>query len=152
MAVPMALSAIGIFASLIGTFFVKTGEEATQRSLLTSLRKGTYVASAIVAVGAYFLIDFVFKGQQFGLYLAVLSGLIAGNLIGYFTEYYTSDTYKPTQELAGASDTGPATIIISGLALGMKSTAIPVVIVGISIMCSFIVSVAMPPTMPACLG
>ena len=139
-AVPMALSAIGIFASLIGTFFVKTGEQATQKSLLTSLRKGTYIASAVVAVGAYFLIDYVFAGQQFGLYLAILSGLIAGNLIGFFTEYYTSDTYRPTQDLAGASDTGPATIIISGLALGMKSTAMPVIIVSVSVMCSFIFS------------
>jgi K(+)-stimulated pyrophosphate-energized sodium pump len=140
MALPMALSAIGIFASLIGTFFVKTGEQASQKSLLSSLRKGTYAASAIVAVAAYFLIDYIFAGQQFGLYLAVITGLLAGNLIGYFTEYYTSDTYKPTQDLAAASDTGPATIIISGLALGMKSTAIPVVIVGVSVLVSFIVS------------
>lgn len=140
MAVPMALSAIGIFASIIGTFFVKTGENADQRSLLGSLRKGTYIASALVAIGAYFLIDYVFKGEQMGLFIAIMVGLIAGNAIGYFTEYYTSDTYKPTQKLAASSETGSATIIISGLALGMMSTAIPVIIVGIAVIISFIVS------------
>ncbi|KAF5042492.1 putative K(+)-stimulated pyrophosphate-energized sodium pump [anaerobic digester metagenome] len=140
MAVPMVLSAIGIFASIIGTFFVKTGETADQRSLLGSLRKGTYIASVLVAIGAYFLIDYVFKGEQIGLFIAIMVGLVAGNAIGYFTEYYTSDTYKPTQRLAASSETGSATIIISGLSLGMMSTAIPVVIVGIAVIVSFIVS------------
>ena len=140
MAVPMVLSAIGIFASIIGTFFVKTGENADQRSLLGSLRKGTYIASALVAIGAYFLIDYVFKGQQLGLFVAIMVGLIAGNAIGYFTEYYTFDTYRPTQKLAESSETGSATIIISGLSLGMMSTAIPVIIVGIAVIISFIVS------------
>ncbi len=140
MAVPMVLSAIGIFASIIGTFFVKTGENADQRSLLGSLRKGTYIASALVAIGAYLLIDYVFKGEQLGLFIAIIVGLVAGNAIGYFTEYYTSDTYKPTQRLAASSETGSATIIISGLALGMMSTAIPVIIVGIAVIVSFIVS------------
>ncbi len=140
MAVPMVLSAIGIFASIIGTFFVKTGENADQRSLLGSLRKGTYIASVLVAIGAYFLIDYVFKGEQFGLFIAIMVGLVAGNAIGYFTEYYTSDTYKPTQRLAASSETGSATIIISGLALGMMSTAVPVIIVGIAVIVSYIVS------------
>ncbi len=140
MAVPMVLSAIGIFASIIGTFFVKTGENADQRSLLGSLRKGTYIASVLVAIGAYFLIDYVFKGEQLGLFIAIMVGLVAGNAIGYFTEYYTSDTYKPTQRLAASSETGSATIIISGLALGMMSTAIPVIIVGIAVIISYIVS------------
>ncbi|HWP52313.1 MAG TPA: sodium-translocating pyrophosphatase [Clostridia bacterium] len=140
MAVPMVLSAIGIFASIIGTFFVKTGENADQRSLLGSLRKGTYIASALVAIGAYFLIDYVFKGEQLGLFIAIMVGLVAGNAIGYFTEYYTSDTYKPTQKLAAASETGSATIIISGLSLGMMSTAIPVIIVSIAVIISYIVS------------
>ena len=137
MAVPMALAAIGICASIIGTFFVKTGEDASQRSLLGSLRKGTYIASAIVAVASYFLIQYAFDGKQTGLFIAILVGLLAGNLIGYFTEYYTSDTYKPTQKLAESSETGAATIIISGLSLGMMSTAVPVVIIGIAVMASF---------------
>lgn len=140
MAVPMALSAIGVFASILGTFFVKTGENADQRSLLSSLRKGTYAASLLVAVASYFLVDYAFKGQQPGLFVAILVGLLAGNLIGYFTEYYTSDSYKPTQRLAEASQTGAATILISGLSLGMLSTAVPVVIVGAAVLISFIVS------------
>ena len=72
-----------------------------------------------------------------GVWLAVISGLVAGILIGFFTEYYTSDTYKPTKELAGTSGIGPATVIIGGISLGMKSTMIPVVIVGISVLCSY---------------
>ncbi|MBQ2751896.1 MAG: sodium-translocating pyrophosphatase [Oscillospiraceae bacterium] len=140
MAVPMALCAIGIFASIIGTFFVKTGENASQRNLLATLRKGTYIASAVVVVGAYFLIQFTFGGEQMGLFWSIVAGLIAGNAIGYFTEYYTSDTYKPTQKLASSSETGSATIIISGLSLGMMSTAIPVIIVGIAVIVSFLVS------------
>lgn len=140
MAVPMVLCAIGIFASIIGTFFVKTDENASQRNLLVSLRKGTYIASALVMVGAYFLIDYVFNGEQFGLFIAIVVGLIAGNAIGYFTEYYTSDTYKPTQKLAASSETGSATIIISGLSLGMMSTAIPVIIVSAAVIISYLVS------------
>ena len=96
MAVPMALAAIGVFASIIGTFFVKTKEDATQMDLLKSLRKGTYISSVLVAVCSFFLIQYAFGMEQIGLYFAILSGLLAGILIGYFTEYYTSDTYKPT--------------------------------------------------------
>ena len=137
MAVPMALAAIGVFASIIGTFFVKTKEDATQMDLLKSLRKGTYISSVLVAVCSFFLIQYAFGMEHIGLYFAILSGLLAGILIGYFTEYYTSDTYKPTQVLAASSETGPVTVIISGLSLGMMSTAIPVVIVGISVLVSY---------------
>ena len=140
MGVPMALSTIGIIASIIGTFFIKTGENTSQRSLLGTLRKGTYISSVIVAVASYFLIQYAFDGKQIGLFIAIIVGLLAGNLIGYFTEYYTSDTYKPTQELAESSKTGAATIIISGLSLGMLSTAIPVVIVGAAVIISFMAS------------
>ena len=140
MAVPMALSAIGIFASIIGTFFVKTTEDASQKNLLTTLRKGTYISSILVAVGAFFLIRYIFHGEHMGLFVAIIVGLLAGNLIGYFTEYYTSDTYKPTQKLASSSETGAATIIISGLSLGMYSTAIPVVIVGAAVLVAYLVS------------
>jgi K(+)-stimulated pyrophosphate-energized sodium pump len=137
MALPMALSAIGIFASIIGSFFVKTEENVSQLGLLKALRKGTYIASALMAVASYALIQYIFPAKGLGLYLALLSGLVAGNLIGYFTEYYTSDSYKPTQKLAKSSLTGAATLIISGLSLGMMSTAIPVVIVGASVLASF---------------
>ncbi len=140
MAVPMALSAIGIFASIIGTFFVKTNEDASQKNLLSTLRKGTYVSSAIVAIASYFLIRYAFNGENMGLFVAIIVGLLAGNLIGYFTEYYTSDTYKPTRNLASSSETGAATIIISGLSLGMYSTALPVIIVGVAVIVSYLVS------------
>ncbi len=135
MSIPVALATIGVIASIIGTFFIKTKEDASQMDLLKALRTGTYISGALVAAGAYALISYT--GAPFGLYIAILSGLLAGILIGYFTEYYTADTYKPTQNLAATSKTGPATIIIGGLALGMISTAIPVIIVSISIIVSY---------------
>ena len=140
MALPMALAAIGIFASIIGSFFVKTNEDASQKQLLSALRRGTYIAGVLVAIGAFALIYFTLGMDYIGLYGAIISGLVAGILIGYFTEYYTSDTYKPTQKLAGTSVTGPATVIISGLSLGMISTFIPVIIVSVSVIISFYVS------------
>lgn len=140
MAVPMAISAIGIFASIIGSFFVKTKEGASQINLLGSLRKGTYISSIIVAIASYFVVNYALGAGSLGIYLSVLAGLVAGNAIGYFTEYYTSDSYKPTKKLAESSETGAATLIISGLSLGMMSTAIPVIIVSITVMASFLLS------------
>ncbi|MEA5011506.1 MAG: sodium-translocating pyrophosphatase [Angelakisella sp.] len=137
MGIPVAICTIGIFASIIGTLFVKTEENANQHTLLLALRKGTYISAILVAIASYFLIKFTLGDDNIGTYFAVLSGLLAGVLIGYFTEYYTSDTYKPTQKLAGTSRTGPATIIIGGLSLGMLSTAIPVLIVSVSVLVSF---------------
>ena len=134
--VPMLISAIGIISSIIGTFFVSTKEGASQKNLLGSLRRGTYIAAVLSAIASAVLI-YVFLPENFGVFWAVISGLIAGVLIGFFTEYYTSDSYKPTQKLSASSETGSATIIINGIALGMNSTAIPVVIVGISILISF---------------
>ena len=135
-AVPMMIAAIGIIAPIIGTFFVSTKEGATQKNLLGSLRRGTYVSAILSAISAAVLI-FTLLPQNTGVFWAVISGLVAGVLIGFFTEYYTSDSYKPTQKLSESSKTGSATIIIDGIALGMNSTAIPVVIVGISILVSF---------------
>ncbi|MBR4292463.1 MAG: sodium/proton-translocating pyrophosphatase, partial [Clostridia bacterium] len=129
---PMIIAAVGILASIISTFFVSTKEGADQKTLLGALRKGTYSASVISALACLAVILVLFPGN-FGLFGAVVAGLAAGVLIGYFTEYYTSDTYKPTQQLSASSETGSATIIIDGVALGMKSTAIPVVVVGVSI-------------------
>ena len=134
--VPMLIAGIGIIASIIGTFFVSTKEGADQKSLLGSLRRGTYISAVISAIVAAVLI-FTLLPDNTGVFWAVVSGLIAGVLIGFFTEYYTSDSYKPTQKLSGSSQTGSATIIIDGLALGMNSTAIPVIIVGISILISY---------------
>ena len=134
--VPMLIAAIGIIASIFGTFFVSTKEGADQKSLLGSLRRGTYISAIISAIASAVLI-FVFLPENTCVFWAVISGLVAGVLIGFFTEYYTSDSYKPTRKLAKSSETGSATIIINGIALGMLSTAIPVVIVGISVLISF---------------
>ena len=134
--VPMLIAAIGIIASIIGTFFVSTKENATQKTLLGSLRRGTYASSILAALGSAALI-FALLPDNSNVIWAVISGLLAGVLIGFFTEYYTSDTYKPTKELAGASETGSATIIINGVSLGMLSTAIPVIIIAVSIIISF---------------
>ncbi len=142
--VPLIMAATGIVSSLVGTFFVKSGEETNQKVLLSALRKGTYVSSIITAIIAfpiiYYVMDCVNNPERLGVYAAVLSGLLAGVLIGYFTEYYTSDTYKPTQELAGASETGSATIIIGGIGLGFASTALPVIIVCASVLISYYAS------------
>jgi K(+)-stimulated pyrophosphate-energized sodium pump len=143
-AVPMLMAALGTVASIIGTFFVRCDENTNQKALLGALRKGTYISSAIVIAGAYPVIyyglDCAANPGRIGVYAAVISGLAAGVLIGFFTEYFTSDSYKPTRNLANASLTGPATIIISGISLGMNSTFLPVIIVGISVLVSFFAS------------
>ena len=134
--VPMLIAAIGIISSIIGTFFVSTKENADQKALLGSLRRGTYASSILSAIGSAVLI-YTLIPENASVFWAVISGLVAGVLIGFFTEYYTSDTYKPTKKLAGSSETGSATIIIDGISLGMLSTAIPVIIIAISIIISF---------------
>ena len=139
--IPMSMAAIGILASIIGTFFVRTKENASQKNLLGSLRLGTWISAALIAVAAFPLIYFGLGAEKIGFYFAILSGLLAGILIGVVTEYYTSDSYKPTKKLAGTSSTGPATVIIGGLSLGMLSTVLPVVIVGASVLASYFLSV-----------
>ncbi|MCL2569298.1 MAG: sodium-translocating pyrophosphatase [Oscillospiraceae bacterium] len=139
MFLPVALSVVGVFASLIGSFFIRTGENATQKDLLNTLRRGTYIAAILATLAAAPLTFFIMDGN-WGLFISILVGVLAGCLIAYFTEYYTSDNYKPTQELAAAAQTGPATVIIGGIALGMKSTLIPVLIVSTSILVSFLAS------------
>jgi len=136
--VPMVMAAVGVVASIIGTFFVKSKENASQKVLLAALRKGVFTSSFIVAVIAYFLIRFTLGADHIGIYWSVISGLIAGVLIGVITEYYTSSGFKPTRFIADQSLTGPATVIIGGIAVGMMSTALPVIIVSIAIMASFI--------------
>lgn len=135
MILPMMLAVCGIVCSIIGSFFVKTKEDATQKSLLTSLRTGTYLAAALSAVAAAPL-TYLLLGN-WGVYIAILCGLVGGCAIGYFTEYYTSDTYKPTQQLADASETGSATIIIGGISLGLKSTMASILIVAAAVIVSF---------------
>ena len=138
----LALAVCGIICSLIGSFLVKTKEDATQLSLLKSLRTGTYTAAILSAVLAAPLC-FVILGTAnncWGVYVAILCGLIGGTAIGYFTEYYTSDNYKPTQKLADASETGAATIIIGGISLGLKSTMASILIVSAAVIISFFCS------------
>ena len=134
---PLVLAGIGILSSLIGTFLVRTKEGASQEGLLWSLRIGIYFSSALVIGGAFYVINNIL-GLGNGVFLAVIAGLIAGNIIGYFTEYYTSDTYKPTIAVAKSSETGPATVIISGIALGMKSTMIPVLTIVIATITAYV--------------
>ena len=139
MLLPVALAVCGIVCSLIGSFLIKTKEDATQMSLLKSLRTGTYTAAALSAVLALPLSYLILGPEQhcWGVYVAILCGIIGGCAIGYFTEYYTSDNYKPTQQLAAASETGSATIIIGGISLGLKSTMASILIVSVAILLSY---------------
>ncbi|NCB63684.1 MAG: sodium-translocating pyrophosphatase, partial [Clostridia bacterium] len=138
MLLPLAMAVVGILCSIFGTFLIRTGENATQKSLLKTLRTGTYTAAALAAILAAPLTWFIMGSGHMGIYVAILSGLVAGCAIGYFTEYYTSDTYKPTQDLASSTETGAATAIIGGISLGMRSTCAPIVIIGIAVIVSFI--------------
>ncbi len=135
MLLPVALAVCGIICSIFGSFLVKTKEDATQESLLKSLRTGTYTAAVLAAVLAAPLTYWILG--SWGVYIAILCGLIGGCAIGYLTEYYTSDTYKPTQELAAASETGSATIIIGGVSLGLKSTMTSIIIVAVAVLVSY---------------
>ncbi len=141
MAVPMLLAALGIFCSIIGTFFVRTKENATQKNLLKSLSRGTNFSAIVIALVAFPIVYLCLDGiNSIGLYFAILAGLISGVLIGQSTEYFTSDTYKPTKHLASKSETGSATIIIGGLGLGMLSTVLPIIIVAVCILVAYFAS------------
>ena len=136
MLLPIALPVVGILCSIFGSFLIRTREGASQRELLGTLRKGTYTAAVLAAIIAAPLTYFILG--SWGVYIAILCGLAGGCAIGYFTEYYTSDTYKPTQGLADATETGAATTIIGGLSLGMLSTIAPILIVGAAVIVSFL--------------
>ena len=137
MAVPMLIAAIGIVCSVLGTFLVRTKENATQKDLLGSLSRGTNFSAILIAIIAFPLVWFLLGEENIGLYVAILSGLVAGVLIGQATEYFTSDSYNPTKKLASKSETGSATIIIGGLGLGMMSTALPIVIIAVCILIAY---------------
>ena len=138
--VPMVMAAVGVVSSVIGTFFVRSGEQASQKVLLAALRKGVFASSFLVAIISFFLVKYTLGIAHLGVYWSVLAGLLAGVLIGLCTEYYTSSGFKPTRSIADASLTGPATVVIGGIAVGMMSTAVPVVIVCLAILISFFVS------------
>ncbi len=137
LAIPLLLSAIGIIASIIGSFLVRTGENTEQKFLLKALSRGTNFSAILIAIVAFPITHYILGDYKF--YFAIIAGLLAGVLIGKATEYFTSDTYKPTKNLAKTSETGSATIIIGGLGLGMLSTILPIVIIAVCVIVAFFV-------------
>ena len=135
---PMVIAAIGIFLSLIGIFLVRTKEGASMKELLHSLGLGTNVSAGLIAVATFVILYLLGIENWLGLSFSVISGLVAGVGIGQATEYYTSQSYRPTQKIAEASQTGPATVIIKGIGTGMISTMIPVVTISVAIMLSYL--------------
>ena len=140
MIIPLILAAVGVVFSILGTFLVRTKEKADQRSLLSSLRRGTNFSAILIAVAAFPIVRFLLGQEHIGLYFAILAGLLGGVLIGIATEYFTSDSYKPTRKLAKDAETGSATTIIGGIGLGMLSTVVPIVIIVAAILVAFFVS------------
>jgi K(+)-stimulated pyrophosphate-energized sodium pump len=146
---PIVVSVIGILCSILGTFFVRTSEKTDQHSLLNSLRKGVYIAggaAAVLTLPAIIFVasnsdpDSIMRANMWGIYGAVLIGILAGFVVSFFTEYYTSDASKPTRELAESSETGAAPLMIGGLSLGMRSAAGPLLTIGAAAMISFIIA------------
>lgn len=135
---PMIIAAIGIFLSLIGIYLVRTKEGASMKDLLHSLGLGTNVSAGLIAVATFIILYLLGIENWLGLSFSVISGLVAGVIIGQATEYYTSQSYKPTQKIAEASQTGPATVIIKGIGTGMISIMVPVVTISVAIMLSFL--------------
>ncbi len=145
MALPMLMAALGIVCSIVGTFLVRTKESATQKDLLRSLSRGTNFSAVAIAIIALPLVNITLGNglgdfSRVGFYFSILAGLAAGVLIGQATEYFTSDSYKPTRKLASKSETGSATIIIGGLGLGMMSTLMPVIIIALCILIAYAVA------------
>ena len=134
---PMVLAGLGIIVSIVGIFFVRTREGASMKQLMGALNRGVWVASTLVVVATYLLIQGL--GLPLALFWSVVAGLLAGLVIGLSTEYFTSSHYKPTQGIANQAKTGPATVIISGIAEGMLSTWIPIVTVGAAMIIAFAV-------------
>ena len=135
---PMIIASVGIFLSLLGIYLVRTKEGATMKELLHSLSLGTNVAAVLIAIATFCILYLMQIENWVGVSFSVLSGLAAGVVIGQATEYYTSHSYKPTQKIAEASQTGPATVIIKGIGTGMISTMIPVVTISVAIMLSYL--------------
>ena len=135
---PMIIAAVGIFLSLAGIFMVRTKEEATMKDLLKSLSLGTNFSAVLIAIATFVILYLLGIENWLGISFSVISGLAAGVIIGQATEYYTSHSYKPTQEIAAASQTGAATVIIKGIGTGMISTCIPVVTISAAILMSYL--------------
>ena len=144
---PILVSAVGVICSIIGTFFVRTKEITTQKSLLHSLHLGVYIAGGLAALATIPLTLWLagesgpaMVSHQWGILISILAGILSGFFVSYSTEHYTSDAAKPTRDLAKSSETGTATLMIGGLSLGMKSTAGPVLAVSVAAIISFVAS------------
>ena len=135
---PMLIAAVGIFLSLAGIFMVRTKEGATMKDLLHSLSLGTNVSACLIAVATFVILYFLDIENWIGVSFSVISGLAAGVIIGAATEYYTSQSYKPTKSIAKASETGSATVIIKGIGTGMISTMVPVITISVAIIASYL--------------
>ncbi len=134
---PMLIAAVGVFLSLVGIFLVRTKEGATMKDLLHSLSVGTNVSAVLIAAATFAILYLLGIENWLGLSFSVISGLVAGVIIGQATEYYTSHSYKPTQKISEAGLTGAATVIIKGIGTGMISTCIPVITIGVAIILSY---------------
>ncbi|MFN3301659.1 MAG: sodium-translocating pyrophosphatase [Patescibacteria group bacterium] len=133
---PMIIAVLGIVSSLIGIFSVKAKEEATQKNLLTALSRGINLSAILIALGTGLIVYFLLP-DHFGIFGSILAGLITGLIIGKSTEYYTSSNFKPVKEVSSQSKTGPATVVIEGFSLGMKSTVIPIATVALATLFAF---------------
>ena len=135
---PMLIAAVGVLLSIIGIFMVKTKEDTNMKKLLAALSRGTNTSSILIAIATFFILWGLGIENWLGISFSVVVGLVAGVIIGKFTEYYTSQSYKPTKKVAESANTGPATVIISGLGLGMISTAVPVLTIGVAIILAYL--------------
>ena len=136
--VPLVLAAVGVVSSIIGTFFVRSKRgEPSQEVLLRALRRGVFISAGMIALISFFVIKHTLGMQHIGVYGAVITGLATGILIGLSTEFFTSSKYSPTRAVSHAALTGPATVIIAGLSCGMASTIVPIMVVGVAILCSY---------------
>ncbi len=135
---PMLIAAVGVFLSLLGIFMVRTKEGATMKDLLRALGLGTNTAAVLIALATFAILYLLQIENWLGVSFSVISGLFAGVIIGQSTEYYTSQTYKPTKSISEASKTGAATVIIKGIGTGMISTCIPVLTISVAIMLSYL--------------
>lgn len=135
---PMLIAAVGVLLSVIGIFMVRTKEDTNMKQLLGALSRGTNTSSVLIAIATFLILWGLKIENWLGISFSVVVGLLAGVIIGKFTEYYTSQSYRPTQKVAESSNTGSATVIISGLGLGMISTAVPVITIGVAIILAYL--------------
>ncbi len=140
---PMVIAGIGVIFSIMGVFMVRSGEKASQKVLLKALARGINASTFLTLIASFFILVLFkesFHGRHIGIFLSVITGLLAGWVIGKITEYYTSQDYRPTQYVAEQSQTGPATVIIAGISTGMMSTGLPVLVIALAIIISYALS------------